>query len=407
MPYLKSANIAIWVKVGSKYEPKNMHGASHFIEHLLFTGTKKYPSQDDLLGAVEMYGGQLNAFVEREASCFWVRIPAEYSLQGIEILSDILINPLFEERSVENERKVIIEELKKHMDNPKELVLSMLDELLWPNHPLGRYVGGSIDSIKSIQLSELLQFMQDYYQPDNMVISIVSGNSCPDLITPLSTYFTSLTSRNYRRLPIPFIPYSTKNLVFLERPTLQYHFALGIKALPRTHPDRYALELLNIILGKGMSSRLFNVLRSQRGMLYSIHTYLECLEETGALKIYSGTSGDLVSTIKLFLKEIFTMQKDGVPEYDLEKAKQFYKGRLILGMEDAKNLAFLFGESLLIDGECYSPSQILQKIEQISHEELNRVLISLFQPENFKLAVIGPHLDENTEEILNSLIQGG
>lgn len=407
IPYLKSTNIAVWVKVGSKYEAESMHGASHFIEHLVFTGTKKYPSRNDLVGAVETYGGQLNAFVEREASCFWIRIPTAYSLQCVEILSDMLGNPLFEEQSIEKERKVIIEELKKHMDDPREWVLSMLDELLWPDHPLGRYVGGRIDSIKRIQRSELLQFMHNHYRPDNMVISIVSGDLYPDLITLLKAHFASFISHShYRRFTIPPIPPPIKKLCFLERQTHQYHFALGIRALSRTHPDRYVVELLNIILGRGMSSRLFDALRSQGGMLYSIHTHLECLEETGAFKIYGGTSSDLVSTIRLILEVILTMQRHRISEYELEKAKQFYKGRLILGMEDARNLAFWLGESLLLDGEYYSPNQILQRVEQVSCEDLNRVLTSLFQAENFKLAVIGPRLDENTEEALNSLING-
>jgi len=396
LPHAESVTIAVWVRAGSAYETETTHGVSHFVEHLLFAGTPLYPSKRQLAQAVESTGGILNAFSEREGTCYWARTVVEHFPTAIHALGEMLCHSLFRAEDVESERLAILQELRKHRDFAAGWVYTLISEALWPKQALGRYIGGSEKTVRRLSKREILQYYRRHYRSLNVVVTVVGNISDENAASEIEKCFADLPDGMpdqpevepiARRVPaVNSPPYS-----FETRDLHQLHICLGTHTPGREHPARYAFEMINVILGKGMSSKVFDRIRTRDGFAYSVHTALSTFRHTGAFTIYIGVSPERgTAAIEAIFREMEALTRNGVTKEELTRAKEFYKGRVRLGAENTKNYTCLLGESLLLDGWVRGVPDILADVDKVALESIGALLDSYLQPDNFRIAAIGP-----------------
>lgn len=401
LPYTRSVCLSFFIGAGSRYEREV--GVAHFVEHLLFKGTQKRATAKELSQAIEGVGGILNGGTDKEMTLLWSKVARSHFYLALDVLSDMLLNPKFETQEVEKERQVIIDEINLHLDNPSHRVDMLIDELLWPGHPLGREVVGTKEMVSQINRNQLLEFFSQYYIPNNTVLSI-AGNIKPDeVIKAIEEIFSSWQPRE---LP-PFQPVEEQEggpRFKLERKDIeQVHLCLGLRGVSYLHPDRFALDLLNILLGEGMSSRLFLEIREKKGLAYSIHSYTLYYRDTGCLIIGAGIDPKrLDSALHSILEELEKI-KEEVPEEEVSRAKEFAKGRLLLRMEDTRNVANWAGGQELLIKKILSVDEVLSIIDSLTPSDLKRVAGQLFRKNKLFLAIVGPPYKE---EKIAQLLEG-
>jgi predicted Zn-dependent peptidase len=391
MPHTRSVSICVFVGAGSRYETGDIAGVSHFIEHLPFKGTKKWPNAQRLSGLVEGVGGLMNASTDQEATIFWVKVSTKHFQQALEVLSDIILCPLMKAEDIEKERQVIIEELSMTNDYPSYRVDQLIDEMLWPGHPLGRDVGGTKDSVTGITRDQIIDFMKRQYVPRNTVISIAGDVSDDSAVTSVHKLFHRWGSDN---MPIDWFPAMSNDdssRVAVEyRKTDQAHVCIGLHGLSQDHPDRYALSLLSVILGEGMSSRLFVEIRERLGLAYDIHSSVSTLRDCGSLVIYCGVKpSSAKSAISSILHQL-NILKDGVPVDELDKARELVAGRLLLRMEDTRNVSMWLGMQQLLQGDVQTVDDVVKNLYQVTPDDILRVSNNIVKINKIKLAVVGP-----------------
>ncbi len=295
LPHLRSVAVGFWVGTGSRDEPAARAGVSHFLEHLLFKGTADRDAAS-IAEAVESGGGDMNAFTAQELTTFYLRVPDEGLARGVEILSDIVWRPALRPADVESERQVILEELHLRDDEPEDLVQDLFTDAVFPDHPIGREVIGSLETLTAMTRDEIAAFHEEHYHPSNVVVA-AAGNLEHDRVVELvEAALGAGNGHRPRREPYSGEP-PPRPVAVLERPTEQAHLVLGMRALPHQDPDRYALMVLNQALGGGMSSRLFQEVRERRGLAYSVYSYRAALEDAGVLAVSAGTAPDRVDEL--------------------------------------------------------------------------------------------------------------
>lgn len=395
LPYAESVTIAVWVEAGSAHETETIHGVSHFVEHLLFAGTPLYPSKRHLAQAVESAGGILNAFGEREGTCYWARTVAEHLPTAVHILGEMLCHSLFRAKDVESERLSILQELNKHRDSPAGWVYTLISGALWPNQAVGRYIGGSEKTVRRLTRREILEYYRHYYRSHNVVVAVVGNISGEHAAREIEKCFADLPAEmpDHPKVgPIaPRVPaVNSPCYSFETRDSYQLHICLGTQAPSRDHSDRYAFEMINVIMGKGMGSRLLDRIRTREGFAYSVHTALSTFRFGGAFTIYTGVSPEHgTAAIEAIFREMEILTCDGVTEEELVYAKEFYKGRVRLGAENLKNYACLLGDNLL-HGQVRGIPDILADVDKVTLERTYAPLDTYLQPDNFCIAAIGP-----------------
>lgn len=397
MPKMQSVALGIWIKVGSRYESSQNKGISHYLEHLLFKGSKKYSCRK-IKESIEGVGGSLNGFTSEELTCYLAKLPHPYLNLALDILSDMVINPVLNQEEIEKERTVILEEIKMHKDHPQSYVHELLDELLWKNQPLGQSVLGTFESVSQIKREDLVLFKKEYHTLPNVVISATGLLDHKSFSQRTKEIFSQLKETKTNRFVQAKEEQIKPQLKVFLKDTEQTHLALGFHSFKRDHPLKHALSLLHIILGANMSSRLFNELREKRGLAYEIGTQVKRFQDTGAFIVHAGIDNCKVTeAIKLILEELCKVSDRLVSASEFKRAKEFYLGQLMLALEDTIDHMLWIGESIATLDKTYTLEDIIKEVKKINRQDLQKVAQSIFKEKSLNLALIGPLKDKETK----------
>ena len=390
LPHTHSASVSIFVGAGSRYEGDERAGVSHFLEHMLFKGTERRPTPREVSAEIEGIGGLMNAATDKELTVYWVKVGDQHFEHALEVLADNLLHSRFEPREIEKERQVIVEELDMTEDSPADLVGLLIDEVLWPDQPLGRDAGGSRASVKALERPDLLEYLQGQYVPENAVLA-VAGNVTHDAVVRSASKHLGNWARSTFGTWQPAINGQTAPRVRVrQKKTEQAHVCLGLPGYGGDHPDRFALDVLNTVLGDGMSSRLFEEIRERRALAYDVHSYVERFADTGSLVVAASVEPrKAVETVEVILQELDGLKKP-VPEAELTKAREYMKGRLQLRMEDTGATASWLGRQELLKKHILSVDEVLNILDGVTSADLLRVADDLLRPELVNVAVVGP-----------------
>ncbi|MFA5155820.1 MAG: pitrilysin family protein [Candidatus Omnitrophota bacterium] len=396
MPGRESVSVGIWIKTGGRYETVVNKGISHYLEHLLFKGTKKYSCRK-LKESIEGVGGSLNGFTSEELTCYLVKLPRQYLGQGLDILSDMVINPLLPEAEVEKERTVILEELKMYRDLPQSYVYDLLDELLWPKQILGMSVIGSVESVNAIKRDDLRQYLSLHYTPANIVVSAAGALSHDKVVRMARKDFSHLKQGSVNTFVAAQEAQAQPQLKLLHKDTEQTHIAMGFHSFKREDPLKYAQALLHIILGANMSSRLFNEVREKKGLAYEIGTQVKRFDDTGAFLVHAGIDNHKVSkALRVILKELKKITVGQVSADEFKRAKEFYLGQLELALEDTMDHMLWIGESTAALDRVHTLKEVIKKVNQVRREDIRHTSRIIFQENKINLAMIGPLKEEKS-----------
>ena len=394
MPHVQSVTVAFFLGAGSRYESDEEAGVSHFAEHMLFKGTKRRPLPQQIAETIEGVGGYMNASTDREVTIYWVKVAKPHFPIALDLLSDMILNSVYDPGEMERERKVILEEIGSIKDSPPQLVDLLIDQTLWPDQPLGRDVGGTKESVSGITKDSLVGYVGQQYAPNNTVVAVAGNVEHGQVVKAVQRHVADWQAREPRKL-IPSTNEQTAPRIGLKRQsTEQAHLCIAYPGLSSSHPDRYALDMLNVVFGEGMSSRLFLEIREKRGLAYDVHSYVSHFLDDGSLTVYAGVEPKSIDeATKAILGEIDRLKKR-VPDHELHKAREMTKGRLLLRTEDTRSMASWVGAQELLLGEVKTIDEVVEIVESTTAEELERVAGALLVPGKVNLAVVGPYRSE-------------
>jgi predicted Zn-dependent peptidase len=395
MPHTRSVSIGFFVGVGSRYESDEQSGVSHFIEHMLFKGTAKRPTARDIAVAIEGIGGIFNAATGRESSLYWAKVAQPHLDIAVDVLVDMLRHSRFDPEEIDRERRVILEEINLTLDTPDSMVYLLINDLVWPNHPLGRDIAGDKESLSALDREGLWAYLKRHYRPSNTVVSVAGNIEHEAVVLKIAAFLDDWAmgeSTSYRAAEDN---QAEPRLRIHPKDTEQAHLCLSVPGIHRDHPDRFKLRLLNTVLGEGMSSRLFTEIREKRGLAYSIYSYFSAMHDTGAAGVYAGVDSERIEdAIKAILAEWDRLRQESVPADELTKAKEFVKGRLLLQMEDSFSVAAWVGRQEVLSPEVLTVDEVVEAIEAVTAADVQQVAQGIFLGERLNLAVVGPFEDE-------------
>jgi predicted Zn-dependent peptidase len=390
LPALRSVAVGFWVGTGSRDESDEMAGASHFLEHLLFKGTERRTASE-IAEAVESVGGDMNAFTAQELTAFYVRMPDHRLALALDILSDIVWSPALRPADVESERQVILEEIRMRDDTPDDLVHDLFSAAMFPDHPIGREIVGSPKTIEPMSRDAIAAFHAQHYHPSNVVVAAAGNLEHDEVVALVEAGMRGAVGERPARMLHDGEP-GPQAISVVEDDTEQVHLVLGMRALRRDDPDRYAFSVLNQVLGGGMSSRLFQEVREQRGLAYSVYSYRAAFEETGALGIYAGTAPERVDEVLDVLDaQIARILADGgMSDREIESAKGHLTGSLALSLESSISRMHRIGRNELLLGEVPSLDEMVRDCEAVTAADVGRVVDRVFRDRPRTLAAVGP-----------------
>lgn len=401
MPHTRSVSICFFIGVGSRYESEAQAGISHFIEHLLFKGTSKRATAKEISEAIEGVGGMLNGGTDKDSTLYWSRVAQPHFPLALDVLMDILLHSKFEPQDIERERQVIIEEINMTRDSPSQQVHLLIDELLWPGHPLGRDIAGTKDSVAAVTREMMLGYIEKQYLPGSTVVAIAGNIQHEEAVEAVSQATGNWTKPGPRPEYSAYKEQPNPRLTVERRDTEQVHLCLALPGLSLFHPKRFTLDLLNVVLGEGMSSRLFTEVRDKLGLCYSIHSYVDHFLDSGSVVVYAGVEPRNLPVVIKAILEQFSLLKEPIPESELYKAKELSKGRLLLRMEDTRSVAGWTGGQEILLGDILTVDQVVSIIDAITADELKEIARELIVGNCLRLAVVGPVAkDEPLEELL-------
>jgi predicted Zn-dependent peptidase len=390
MPERLSSSAVAMFGGGSRLEDDRLAGVSHFIEHLFFKGTRKRPSPKEIADAIEGVGGFINASTDKELTAYWTRVPAEYTELGLDVLFDIVSNSRLDPGDIERERAVILEELKMYQDQPQDHVQNLFEELIWPGHPLGRDIAGTQESVSRLTRDDILEYADAHYRLPNVVIGAAGAldeNEVVELVRPRLTLPGGL---NGHVAAVPPGALDGAHVMVRRQRTEQAHICLGVRAYSYLHPDRYAIDMLNTLLGEGMSSRLFLNIRERLGIAYDVHSFMQKHRDTGYVAVYLGVDPKkAVEAVKAVMGELGRLCDEEVASDELERAKEFTKGRLRLDLETTNGVAFWLTYQELLLGEIKTIDQELALVDAVTVADIRRVACEILRGP-IQMAVIGP-----------------
>jgi predicted Zn-dependent peptidase len=390
MPQTHSVCIALFIGVGSRYESAVEAGTCHFIEHVCFRGTPTRPTSRDISEAIEGVGGILNGATDKEMTFYWCKVTRDHFPAATSVLADMLLNSKFDPADIEKERQVIIEEIHMCKDSPSQQVGMIIDELLWPGHALGRDIAGSKETVSSIDRAALLSFMNLNYTPQNTLIAITGNIEKDAAIETVEKELGGWSNPAPRPLYSTFKEDPGPRLKIEKRDTEQAHLCLAMPGISLVHPQRFHLDLLNVILGEGMSSRLFAEIRDKMGLAYGISSYVEHFLDSGSLTVAASVDpSNLNKTVKAVLEQLHLLREE-IPEAEIRKAREISKGRMMLRMEDSRNVAGWLGGQEMLTGYIQTLEEVVAIIDSIQMSDLQRIARDLIVDEKIRLAVVGP-----------------
>ncbi len=388
LPKSRSVSIGVWVKVGSRHEAPSVGGISHFIEHMFFKGTQKRSAKDI---AIEMdsLGGEMNAFTSQETTTYYAKVVDEHLPVVIEILADILLGSRFDPVEMEKERKVILEEIKGVEDTPDDYIHELFTSAVWPDNPLGRPILGTKETIKALRHDDIMSYIDSYYSPREIVISVAGNFEHARLIDLLNRTFGKLSRGGVAKKEAT--PEFAHALSVKKKQLEQVQLCIGSKGLYYAHEDRYVISALNTVLGNSMSSRLFQEVREQNALAYSIYSYVTSYRDTGLLTVYAGTDpSNALEVIRLVTKEFKKIKEEGITSAEEQRVKNQIKGSLILSLESSNSHMSRIARQEIYFGKYLSMDDIIKNVEKVTGDQVQRLAQQLFIPENLSLTILGP-----------------
>jgi predicted Zn-dependent peptidase len=392
IPYVRSVSLGFWFRTGSRNETVENNGISHLIEHLMFKGTTNRSARE-IAELIDAAGGQLNAFTGKERTCYYARVLDEQLPIAAELLADMFLNSVFDPQETEKEKSVVIEEIRMCEDSPDELVHDLFATAVLGSHPLGLSVLGSEENIRAMKREDILEFIANHYVPGNLVVAAAGNVTHEQVVAQVEKYFSSLPSNPLTTNSMPLDKPGKVALKYKE--IEQVHLCIGGLGVPRHDEDKFAVYVLDVILGGGMSSRLFQQLREERGLVYSTYSYHACFQDAGVFGVYAGTGPDNVRQVVHIIQDEFDrLVQEGVTPEELHRGKEQLKGSLMLGLESTAARMSRIAKSELFYEAILTPDELAAKIDAVTVEMVQRVARRLLSAP-LTAAAIGP-----TEEVL-------
>jgi len=405
MENANSITVLILIGTGSKYETKDINGISHFLEHMFFKGTKKRPNTLKISEILDSVGGNYNAFTSKEVTGFWAKVDKKHSDIALDWISDIFLNSKFDEKEIQREKGVIIEEVNMYLDTPMAYVTELWEKLLYGNQPAGWMVIGEKENILSFNRKKVLDYYKSHYSPSSTIVCVAGAIAPDEIEKKIKKYFKNIKkSKEPQKIKVKE-EQSEPQVLLHNKKTDQTHFCLGVRAYNLFDERKYALALLSVILGGNMSSRLFIKVRERNGLAYSIHTSTDNDTDTGYLVTQAGIDHkNLEKSIKLILQEYKNIKDKKITEKELQKAKDYLKGTTSLSLDSSDSQASFYAIQELFENEILTPEEKFKKIDKISVDDIKKVADDIFVPEKLNLAVIGP-IQEKDEESLKRILK--
>lgn len=387
MPYLRSAAFGVWVKVGSSNENENNNGISHIIEHMLFKGTKKRTAKQ-IADDMARIGGDINAYTSKECTSFYAITLDEHLPIAIEIIGDMMNNSLLDEKSLEKEKGVIIEEIDMYDDSPEDLVHEMLQQKVWDKHPLGYQISGTKKAVRSVTRQEIIEFMDNYYVSENIVISVAGNIKENEIMDVLETHFAQI--KKGPKQPDCSVPVYRSIIYKKEKDVEQLHLNIAFESVVADAAEKYTLTILNSVFGGSINSRLFQAIRENLGLTYTIYSYGSAFKKAGLLHVYGAMNPiQLELVIKNIFDVIEDLKQNGLTEDELSMTKEQIKTELILGNESAKNRMNSNGKSIMFRNSIIPLEETIQKVNQVTHEEIMEFTKKYLVKENCSYSLVG------------------
>jgi len=389
MAAVRSVSLGAWIAVGSRNEEASQAGISHFLEHMLFKGTERR-SAEAIAQEIEAVGGRLDAFTSREHTCYYAKVLGEHLPVAVDLLADLLLHPRLDPSDVEKERGVILQEIRMVEDSPDDEIHDLFAQAIWGEHPLGRSILGRPQTLEALTREDLRAYLAGHYRPHRTVLA-AAGDLDHDRVVELLRAHLGTWDGPASAASPPAPPLARPATVVKDRDVSQVHLCLGVEGLPYTHRDRYALNLVNTVLGGGMSSRLFQEVREKRGLVYSIYSYLASYRDAGLLVIYAGCGeGALEEVLGCIREECTRLVAHPIEAEELRRAKEQLKGNLLLGLESTSSRMTRLAKMEMYFGRTFSLDAIIRGIEEVTPERFQQVAQACFAGERFTQTTIGP-----------------
>ncbi len=388
MDHVRSVSLGVWLTRGSRHETDGRSGIAHFVEHMLFKGTATRTAED-IAQAVDSIGGQLDAFTAKEYASYYVKVLDQHLPLAVDILSDIVLHPAFDESDIEREKKVVLEEIKMVEDTPDDLVHELFTQSFWEGHPLGRPILGTRDSVDGLTGRALGEHFRDAYTAQNVIISAAGNLKHAWVRETVEQAFAAMPAGPHA--PIVGPPTVVPKVVIRAKDLEQSHICLGANSYPQNHDDRYASYVLNTMLGGSMSSRLFQNIREKRGLAYSVFSGLNAYRDAGSITVYAGCANEAVGqVIDLVIEELRGMRRTSTPDTELRRAKDHLKGSVMLNLENtASRMSHLARQEIYFDRQ-FSLDETLEGIERVTAADVRRVACELFSNGSLAATILGP-----------------
>ncbi len=391
IPGMRSASVAFFFAVGSRYEQNHLSGVSHFIEHMLFKGSKRYPTARHISEAIEGVGGVFNGSTGKECTAYTARVPGECLPVVVETLSDMIRNPLFDSAEIEKERGVIIEELRATQDDPQEWVNLLIDEVMWPALPLGRDDAGSVETVSQLQRQQMLDYLTAYYRPNSLVISIAGNIDHQQIIQQIEKLFGDWEAYDSPSWTASLPLRGVAPVRMIKKATEQTNLCLATLGAASSSADYYPILLINGLLGDGMSSRLFQSIREEQGLAYDIGSYFNSYHETGNLVVSAGIDpSHTEEAVRAIIAELVRLCNEPVPADELERIKAYIRGSILLSLEGTHQVASWLGSQECLNRRVRDVEDVITSINAVTIQDIQRVAQICFAPEWRRLAIIGP-----------------
>lgn len=404
VPTAQSAAAAFFVRVGSRNEDPRTNGLSHYIEHMLFKGTTERPEATQISQAIEGAGGSLNAYTTKEMTCYWNNLPYEQAETGIEILGDMIQHSLLETEEIDRERTVVQQEIKRAHDNPGAFVGELLGRAVYGDQPIGWPVAGSVETVEEMHRPDFTDHMTGFYTAENSVLSVSGNVQHDEVVAWASTAFGDLPNGTPPPAPDSSIDRPEAYIQLDPRDLEQTNVALSMHGMARKDPDRYAFDIMNTALGRGMSSRLFQEVRERRGLAYSVSAGGARYSDTGSLTVSAGVTREhQEEAIEVILVELRKLVDEPMGDEELQRTKDYAGGSFRLGLETPMSLGQRYGNQLLLDGEIEDPDDTVAALRAVTAEDVQRVATRVIGPGIFSIAVVGPTADSDR---LDTLLHG-
>jgi predicted Zn-dependent peptidase len=390
VPGARSVSIAAYVLAGSRLERPHEAGVAHFMEHLTFKGTSRYPTSRAISEAIEGVGGSFNAATDRESTVYWVRVPARVAADGVNVIGELIVRPTLEEHEIEGERDVIVEEIRGYLDDPAEYDSILFQQAMFGDGPLGREICGDEDGIRALASDTIREFWGAAYRPANTVVAVAGDLSHEEAVGLVDGAFGRGNGVRPSFDPAPALP-AGERLIVAKRETTQAQLALGVPALRRDHPEAWTLAVLNVVLGDGMSSRLFLTVREELGLAYDVGSGAVDYADSGALTVSAGVDPDrLEPAVAAILAELARLRDTPVPPEEMAKAKAYLSGGLELRMDDTRHVASWIGGQEALHDRVLTLEEALAAIEAVDAESVQRLAAGLFRDDALRMAVVAP-----------------